>query len=134
MTEHHQEKLSLMQDLIQLSEVDNHVDFMEENFIITIANGLGISSEEVTQLKENPVSFNPQENEMDRITHFYRLLLLMGVDSEHHEKEIQFCKEVGLKMGLNPVAMREIIERIVASETHQLPPNEIIKIFKTHHN
>lgn len=130
----HQEKLSLMQDLIRLSEVDNHVDFLEENFILTISDGLGISETELNHLKENPIPFNPQENEIDRITHFYRLILLMGVDGEHQKEEIQFCKNTGLRMGLNPVAMREIIERVIASETHQLPPNEIIKIFKTYHS
>lgn len=131
---HHDEKLSLLQDLIQLSKVDDEVTYMEQNFIFTIANGLGIDKIELQELLDNPIDFSPQKNEMDRITHFYRLLLMMGVDQVNHEKEQQFCKEVGLKMGLNPVAMREIIERIIASETGQLSPQEIIEIFKTYHN
>jgi len=130
----HQEKLSLLQDLILLSKLDDKVSFMEENFIYTIASGLGISEIELNQLKENPIPVNFQENEMDRITHLYRLILLMGVDNNRDQKEIQFCKEVGLRMGLNPIATREVIEKIIASETGTLPPNDIIKIFKTYHN
>jgi uncharacterized tellurite resistance protein B-like protein len=132
--ENYQEKLSLVQDLIQLSEVDGNVDFMEKNFIQTIAQGLGITTEEINQLKEHSIPFTPEEKEIDRITHFYRLILLMGVDSEHHKKEIQFCNEVGLKMGLNPIAMREVIERVLKSETKTLLPQEIIEIFKTYHS
>ncbi len=131
---HHDEKLSLIQDLISLSKVDDEVTYMEQNFIFTIANGLGVDKIELQELLDNPIEFTPQRNEMDRITHFYRLLLMMGVDQVSHEKEQQFCKEVGLKMGLNPIAMREIIERIIASETHQLPPQEIVEVFKTYHN
>ena len=37
-------------------------------------------------------------------------------------------------MGLNPIAIEEIIKRILASEKGMLPPNEIIGIFHTYHN
>ena len=131
---HHDEKLSLLQDLINLSKVDEKVTYMEQNFIFTIAQGLGIDKVEMEELLKNPIDFTPQENEMDRITHFYRLLLMMGVDQESHIREQEFCKEIGLKMGLNPIAMKEIIDRILASESHQLTPQEIIEIFKAYHN
>jgi len=130
----HQEKLSLLQDLIHLSKADDKVTYMEQNFIFTIANGLGINEFELQKLLDNPTTFKPHKNEMDRITHFYRLLLLMGVDQEKHETEQQFCKDVGLKMGLNPIAMDLIIKKIIESETHQLNPQEIIEIFKISHN
>ncbi|MCB0402482.1 MAG: TerB family tellurite resistance protein [Flavobacteriales bacterium] len=134
MKEHHHEKLSLIQDMIALSQADGHVSFMEDHFILSIATKLGVSAQELQQLKENPVSFNPQEVEMDRITHFYRLLLLMGVDDEHHEEEIEFCKNTGLKMGLRPAAINEVIDRLLESENGMLPPDEIIRIFQAHHN
>jgi hypothetical protein len=131
---HHEEKLSLLQDLISLSKVDDQVTYMEQNFIFTIANSLGIDKIEMEELLRNPIAFTPDKNEMNRITHFYRLILMMGVDSEYHQKEINFCKDAGLKMGLNPIAIKAIIERIITSETHQLSPQEIIEVFKTYHN
>jgi DnaJ-domain-containing protein 1 len=134
MEEYHHKKLSLLQDLIQLSFADEKVHFMEEHFINTIAKGLGITEKELDQLKENAVSFNPHNNEMERITHFYRLVLLVGVDGHIDKKEIQFCESVGLRMGLNPLAMQELISRISNTETHQLPPEEVIKIFQIYHN
>ena len=130
----HQEKLSLLQDLILLSRADDHVQFSEENFIFTIAQGLGISEIELNKLKETGAPYAPENKELDRIIQFYRLLLLMGVDSERHQKEIDFCKESGLKMGLNPVAINEIIQQMISSESGTLPPESIIKIFQTYHN
>jgi uncharacterized tellurite resistance protein B-like protein len=134
MDNQHQEKLSLLQDLIALSKADNNVSFMETQFINSVALSLGVSGVELQQLINNPVDYNPQDREIDRIIQFYRLLLLMGVDTAHHEKEIAFCKNTGLKMGLNPIAINEVLKRILASEKGMLPPQEIISIFQTYHN
>ena len=134
MDNQHQEKLSLLQDLIALSKADNNVSFMETQFINSVALTMGISGAELQTLKDNPIAYNPQNKEIDRITQFYRLLLLMGIDSDHHEKEINFCKNTGLKMGLNPIAINEVVKRLLASEKGMLPPNDVIEIFQTFHN
>ena len=134
MDNQHQEKLSLLQDLIALSKADNNVSFMETQFISSIALGLGVSSDELKKIIESPIKYNPQDREIDRIIQFYRLLLLMSVDTDHHEKEVEFCKNLGLKMGLNPIAINEVIKRILASEKGMLPPQELISIFQTYHN
>jgi len=68
----HQEKLSLLQDLIALSKVDGNASFIEENFIYSIATKLGISVIELNQLKNNPVDYTPENKETDRIVQFYR--------------------------------------------------------------
>jgi len=49
----HQEKLSLLQDLIHLSRADDKVTYMEQNFIFTIANGLGINEVELQKLLDS---------------------------------------------------------------------------------
>ena len=132
--EKHQKKLSLLQDLIALSNVDRNISFIENNFIYTIALSLGVSEVELTQLKNNPVNYNPENKETDRIIQFYRLLLLMNVDQVKTKKEIDFCKETGLKMGLNTTAINTTIEQMLNSETGMMTPNDVIKIFQTHHN
>lgn len=134
MDNQHQEKLSLLQDLITLSKADSNVSFMETQFINSVALSLGVSEDELQQLINNPVDYNPQNREIDRIIQFYRLLLLMGVDTNHHEKEVELCKNLGLKMGLNPAAINEVVKRILTSDKGMLSPNDIITIFQTHHN
>jgi uncharacterized tellurite resistance protein B-like protein len=130
----HQEKLSLLQDLIALSKVDGNASFIEENFIYSIAAKLGISVIELNQLKNNPVDYTPENKETDRIVQFYRLLLLMEVDQANDEKEVEFCKEAGLKMGLNPIAINTTINQLLKSNTGIMSPNDVIKIFQTYHN
>ncbi len=130
----HEEKLSLIQDLIGLSLADGNEDFNEGNFIYTIANSLGVSELEVSALKNTPVKYSPADKETDRIIQFYRLLLLMGVDQKKTDSEIAFCKEVALKMGLNPIAVNDTIKSILESETGMMSPEDVIKIFQIQHN
>tara|TARA_B100000809_G_scaffold260127_1_gene306445 strand:- start:1272 stop:1676 length:405 start_codon:yes stop_codon:yes gene_type:complete len=128
------EKLSLLQDLIALSEADGRKTFAEESFIYTIASGLGVSEEALNALENNPVDFNPERGETNRIIQFYRLLLLMGVDQNKTKAEINCCKETALKMGLNPVAVNKTIEQILNSESGMMTPEAVIKIFQVQHN
>ncbi|MGB0881750.1 MAG: TerB family tellurite resistance protein [Vicingaceae bacterium] len=134
MENNHQEKLSLIQDLISLSKADGTVDYMEENFIKNIASSLGVSEKELEELKNNPIDFNPETNETARIIQFYRLLLLMGIDQNRTPEEINCCKQLALNMGLNPVAVNKTITQILNSETGMLPPDAVIKIFQVQHN
>jgi hypothetical protein len=117
-----------------LSEADGKKTFMEESFIFTIASGLGISEEEVNDLESNPVDYNPEGGETNRIIQFYRLLLLMGVDQNKTPEEISCCKEIALKMGLNPVAVNKTIENFLNAETGMMTPEAVIKIFQIQHN
>lgn len=128
------QKLSLLQDLIGLSLADGNEDFMEGNFIYTIAKSLSITEAEVQEIKNNPIKYAPENRETDRIIQFYRLLLLMGVDQNKTSSEINFCKETALKLGLNPISVNNTIEQILASETGMMSPEEVIKLFQIQHN
>ena len=130
----HKEKLSLIQDLIALSEADGNKSFQEEQFIYTMASSMGISEVELNDLKKNPVPYNPENKETDRFVQFYRLLLLMGIDKNKTEEEVNCCKEIALKMGLNPVAVNKTIEQVLNSSTGMMSPEALIKIFQVQHN
>lgn len=134
MDHQHKKKLSLLKDMIALSKVDNNVSFIEKQFIHSIALTLGITKEELNQIQENNIEFLPQNREIDRISQFYRLVLLMAVDMEHHKKEVDFCKNIGLKMGLNPQAIDEVLNKVLQSKNGMLPPEELIQIFQVYHN
>lgn len=128
------EKLSLLQDLIALSEADGCKTFAEESFIHTIASSLGVSEIELKELENNSIDYKPEKEETNRIIQFYRLLLLMGVDQNKTNSEINFCKETALKMGLNPVAVNKTMEQILSSKSGMMTPEAVIKIFQVQHN
>lgn len=126
------EKLSLVSELINLAKADNRLDDNETGFIKIIGNMIGLQDEEILPLFETPVEFDPQSSELDRILQFHRLVLLMNVDRDVTQEELNYVKDLGIKMGLNTRATNEVLERMYDYENHVIPPDELIAIFRKH--
>ena len=128
------ERLSLISELIQLAKRDNQLQENELGFIKAVSESLGISDQQLVDLFENPVAFDPPVNDAERILQFHRLVLLMNVDRTITESEMEYVRLAGLKLGLNPLATNEVLERMYDYPNNVIPPDELIKIFMRHHN
>lgn len=128
------EKLSLLTELIKLARVDMEFREMEQQFLMSIALQLEITPEEFTGLFMQYIDFTPPENEFNRILQLQRLILLSNVDLENNSKELQFIKECGMKMGLNPIAVDEVLRRMHDYENKIIPPDALIEIFTRTYN
>jgi len=129
-----QEKLSILSELIQLAKVDEQLDENELGFIKVIAEGLGIADADLEKLYENPVAFDPETTDGERILQFHRLVLLMNVDRTITDSEMNNVKLAAIKLGLNPMATNEVLQRMYDYPNNVIPPNELIAIFVKHHN
>ena len=129
-----QEKLSILSELIHLAKVDNQLDEQEQGFIKVIADGLGVKDEDLQNLYENPVDFDPGTTDGERILQFHRLVLLMNVDRTITDAEMSNVKLAGIKLGLNPMATNEVLQRMYDYPNNVIPPVELIAIFVKHHN
>lgn len=128
------EKLSLLTELIKLANADLEVREMEHQFLMAIAMQLGISAEEFVPLFEQNIDFIPPVNEFDRILQLQRLILLSNVDLENSENELRFIKELAIKMGLNSLAVDEVLRRMHDYENKIIPPDVLIAIFTANYN
>lgn len=128
------EKLSLLQNLLRLTRVDNIESEVEIDFIYRISDNLQVSREDVDRLLEQKIEFTPPREENKRIVLFYTYLLLMGVDGNFAKEEINFCKDIGFKLGLNHLAVHSLVEKMVAEQGKKLPAEEVINYFKLYHN
>ncbi|MFN5417756.1 MAG: TerB family tellurite resistance protein [Flavobacteriia bacterium] len=128
------EKLSLLTELIKLANADLEVREMEHQFLMAIAMQLGISAEEFVPLFEQNIDFVPPVNEFDRILQLQRLILLSNVDLENSENELRFIKELAIKMGLNSLAVDEVLRRMHDYENKIIPPDVLIAIFTANYN
>jgi|TARA_R110000751_G_scaffold172811_1_gene279157 uncharacterized tellurite resistance protein B-like protein len=125
---------ALLSDLIVLAKADDKVTTSEYDFILTLAETMKIGKEAVDVLFKNPLPSVVQKSELDRITHFYKLILLMNVDHETHEKEITMIRDFGIKMGIRPGVMDQMLIKMEQYENKIIPSDEIMKIFKTYYN
>lgn len=124
-----EEKLSLLTELIKLARVDKEVKEMEHQFLLAIANQLQISQEEFEALFEQHIDFEPPKDDFNRILQLQRLILMSSVDLENHPDELNTIKNIGINMGLNPLAIDEVLVKMHQYENKIIPPDILIGIF-----
>ena len=136
MDPHYQEKLSHINDLIQLSKVDGKESHMEMNFINSVAARLGIEKNEVEKIKNGKmdIAFSPPKNESKVIEQFHRLIILMGIDKLIYREEVSFCVELGVRMGLNYNAISEVLRKTLRNPAYIMHLDEVEEIFKKYSN
>lgn len=125
---------ALLSDLIVLAHADDRFTKSEYDFIARLADRMDLTKEDVDILIDNPLPSQPIFSELQRITHFHKLLLLMNVDRETHEKEVIVLRNFGLKMGIRPAAIDQILHKMEKFEDKVIPAQELIQIFQTYYN
>ena len=125
---------ALLSDLIILAQADEKVTAVEFEFIMRLAIRMNLKEEEVQGLFRDPLPSKIFYTELDRITHFYRLVLIMNIDKVAHDKEIAVIRNFGLKLGIRPGALNQILLRMNEFEDNIIPSEELIKIFQTYYN
>ncbi|MBC9795494.1 TerB family tellurite resistance protein [Sinomicrobium weinanense] len=128
------EKLSLLADMIALARTDGDIKDIEYRFLLTVAEQLGIAKKTLDSLFTQKVEQVPLKPESERILQFHRLVLLMNVDQSSSPGEIDKIKDLGIHMGLNPQATDKILEIMHRYPNKVVPPDVLIRIFKTHYN
>lgn len=128
------EKLGLLAQLIQMAQADQEIREAEFQFLFSLAHQMEISKEDFLRLFEENIEFEPPRLEADRIVQFQRLILLMNVDLEIDEREMSYIREVGLRMGLQPLAINSVLSEMHNYENKLIPPARLIEIFTKYHN
>ena len=128
------EKLSLLTELIKLAKCDHHLREQEYKFLLAIAQSLNVSKEDFDHLFEQYIEFTPPESEFEQILQFHRLVLLMNIDKESSETEVNFIKDAGIRMGLNPMATNQVLTEMNNYPDKVIPPDKLIDIFKEQYN
>ena len=129
-----QDQKALLSDLIVLAHADQKITSSEYDFIKRIADRMHISEEEVNDLFKNPLPSKTITSEVERITHFHKLVLLMNVDRVTHDNEIVVLRNFGLKMGIRPGAIDQILLKMDQYEDKVIPSKELIQIFQAYYN
>ena len=128
------EKLSLLTELIKLARCDQEVREQEYNFLLTIAQSLNVRKEDLDSLFDKYIDFTPPKSEFERILQFHRLVLLMNVDVETSDIEVEFLKDIGIRIGLNPMATNRVLDEMNLYPDKVIPPEKLIEIFKEQYN
>jgi hypothetical protein len=133
---HYEEKLSHLNDLVRLSQIDGEESHMESNFIRSIADRLGLSAADLDRIKrgDENIKFATPGHENQAIEQFHRLIILMGIDKMIYREEVNFCVELGVRMGLNYNAVAEALRKTMRNPAYIMPKDQMQAIFKKYSN
>jgi len=129
-----EEKLSALSQLIAFARTGKAIKDVEYDFLVIIANQIGVSKKVFDKLILNPAPHINLQSESERIVQFHRLLLLMNVDKEIEPVELEKIHQLGLKMGLNIQAIDKTLEIMKEYNNNNIPPEVLLNIFKTYYN
>lgn len=125
---------ALISDLINMAKADGKLSDAEYDFIQTLATRMQVSSKELDSLFKNPQPFQQLNSELERITHFYRLVLVMNLDQTAHANEVATLRSFGLKMGIRHDVVDQILVTMEKYEDRIIPAEKLLEIFKTYYN
>ncbi len=129
-----EEKLSILSEMIAFARVDNTVKTEEYNFLLNVANQLGVDKHTFDSLFDKTAMPVFLKSEAERILQFHRLVLLMNIDSSETSLEVALLHNIGLGMGLPPSAIEQVLTIMHKYPDKIIPPEILINIFKIHYN
>ena len=107
-------KKSHLKNLINVALADGKLDVSESRIVISLAKELGLSKEEIEDVKRNPesIDFKPPKNYKDKVRQAHELVTIMLADKVAGPKELALCKNLALKLDLLPKIIDDIIDHV----------------------
>ncbi|MFT3794235.1 excinuclease ABC subunit B [Flavobacterium sp.] len=130
----HEEKISLLSEMIAFSIVDGRLHEREYEFLALVAEELGIAKETFDELFHTELPTQVIKSEPRRIQQFYRLALLMHIDGVLHDREQAAIRQIGINMGLNPAATKKILQAMEEAPNAIIDPDLLYNAFREQYN
>ena len=128
------EKLSILSEMIAFAKVDKKVKPEEYGFLQSVAEQLGVEQAAFEALFQEEAEHIVPKSEADRILQFHRLVLLMNVDKRQDLSEINQLHNIGLRMGLPPSAIEQVLSVMHQYPNKIVPPQVLLDIFRAYYN
>jgi len=130
----YQQKLSHLKALYHLACVDNELSQEEATYIINVAERLGVDPEELVDFDGSEPDLELPDKQYKLYAVFHRLVMVIMIDNIASEVEKKYCFDLGIKMGLHPNAVIEVIQYVVKLGPFNAIPGEILAIFRKYLN
>ena len=130
----HQQKISHLKALYHLACADTILTKAEVIYIKNVAERLGIQASELENFDPREPDLELPDREYKIYALFHRLAIIIMIDNALNEREKQYCFNLGIKMGLHPNAVGEIIHHIAEKGSMEVMPTEIMNIFRKYLN
>jgi hypothetical protein len=128
------QRISLLSEMIEFALVDGKLHDKEYDFLFLLSQELAIEKPAFLDLFRKRDAFVSIKEEFKRIVHFYKLSLLLYCDNIVDNTENVAIHEIGIQMGLNPVAMDRVLAMMKNAPNHIIAPEVVLCAFQEQHN
>ena len=106
------EKQNAIADLIDLAKSDGQFNMAEATYLIWVSQRMGINQNDLQKLieGERPILRNISEDQ--RLHQLHRLLNMVFVDGVVEDDELDKCRELSAKLGLDQAKTDHLIDEI----------------------
>lgn len=129
----HEQKVSHLKALYFLALSDGVLSKAEAVYIKIVAERLGISLDVLEDHDGTEPDLVLPDREYKLYSLFHRLAIIIMVDNRIYQEEERHCFNLGIRMGLHPNAIEEIIAHVMTNNSLE-SPSEIIAIFRKYEN
>jgi uncharacterized tellurite resistance protein B-like protein len=107
--------LAYFQNLYIVAAADQQLSREEANFLVEVAQIMGISAEQSTRImtQRDSLEFVIPETDEERNTQLEDIITMMIIDRKIHEKEYNLCLKFAEKIGYDRKAFEEVMFRVV---------------------
>jgi hypothetical protein len=124
------QKISHLKALYHLACADRELSKIETVYIRNVAERLGINPEELESFDGEEPELHLPDREFKVYALFHRLVIIIMIDGEMHADERRYCFNLGIRMGLHPNAVGEIIAHTATHGAWGAEPKEVMDIFR----
>lgn len=127
------EKKSYAATLIKLAQLDGKIVVSENMWLNFVTVSMGIQPNILEDIHNNleKFSFMAPETEEERFFMFFRLIQLMKVDLNIDEKEVNYCREMGLHLIILPSKIEAVLNLAKANEVKLITYEEVEALLKS---
>jgi hypothetical protein len=126
----HAQKISLLRSLYHLASADDELKKVELVYIKNVAKFIGVDAAELEALQPGEPDLELPDREYKVYAIFHRLAAIIMIDGDISPREHRYCFNLGIKMGLHPNAIGEIIKLIAEKGVMNAMPSEVMDIFR----
>jgi uncharacterized tellurite resistance protein B-like protein len=107
--------LAYFQNLYIVAAADQQLSREEANFLVEVAQIMGISAEQSTRImtQRDQLEFIIPDSPEERDTQLEDIITMMIIDRKIHEKEYNLCLKFAEHIGYDRKAFEEIMFRVV---------------------
>lgn len=130
-----EQRKSYLLVIMMIAKADNTMHGNEEKFITEVANRLGISSEELNELKAKPldVGFSFPKTEPDKMSLLFDMFFTMRMDQDIAGEEEKVFTRVGMLMGINYMLLTDFLIAARQYVGERMPEGVLVEIIKKYH-